>query len=479
MAVSSTLGVASGLDLSSIVTQLVSAQYDSKISANKSSQDDVQVKLSAVSKLSSALKTFSDSLDTLADASKMAAKNPTITNTDDIEAFTADTTNSASVGSYDIEVLQLAKGSTATTADGTFSSSSSVVSSTAGTLTFSAGSNTFSINVKAGMTVDQLRTAVNNATDNFGITANIVNTGDSSVGSQLVFSSSITGDTSNNLVITNNNSSLDSVSTVATGSGTTMSVTDAQKSHITIDGTDVYGDSNELEGVISNVTLNLLAKTKTDSPSTLKIGTDEEDVQGYIEDFVKNYNTMMDVLDELGKSGTYTSSGTQLTDGGDLSGDSLIRGLKSQLSKIVAGAVSGANTNLNTLYSVGISMDSDGNLEITDSNTYGGSSGEDRLDSALSDQFDNIASLFSGDNGIAGQMQALLKQYTQSGNGLLAERTTSYNDQLDQLIDQSNTIAEKQTSYEEMLTKKYTALDTALAQMQQSSSYITTLLSSL
>ena len=51
------------------------------------------------------------------------------------------------------------------------------------------------------MTLTQLREAINNADDNFGVTANIIDTG-TAAGPRLVFSSSETGD-GNDLVITN------------------------------------------------------------------------------------------------------------------------------------------------------------------------------------------------------------------------------------------------------------------------------------
>ncbi|MFP8965830.1 flagellar filament capping protein FliD [Pokkaliibacter sp. CJK22405] len=479
MSTVTSLGVGSGLDLESLVTQLVSASYDSKFQTISDKQDAITVQLSAVSQVKSALETFQDSLAKLKSADSLSERQTTVTNPDDIEAFTAEATSSASVGNYKIEVLGLAKGSVATTQDGTFSSSSDVVSTTDGVMTFSAGDETFDVNVTAGMTVSQLRDAINKSASNFGVNANIINTGDSTVGTKLVFTSSVTGDPlTNNLTITNNNSELDKVSTVASGGGSTMSLKDSQQAHITIDGVDAYSDSNTMENVIANVTLELNDVTDTDSPSTLKVGTDSDDIEQYIRDFVDSYNSMMSTLKDQTSSGTFSSSGTALTDGGALQGDATLRGFMNQMASLVSNVVQGASPQLNTLYALGISMNSDGELEIETSNSYGGESGEDRLSSALEDNFDDIAALFSGDNGIATQMDSLLEQYTQRG-GLLDQKTDTYNDQLDDLNKQETDLSDRQTSYESTLRSRYTALDTALAEMNSSSSYVLNLLASL
>ena len=60
---------------------------------------------------------------------------------------------------------------------GCFSSSSdTLLSSGTGSLTFSVGSDSFSIDVDATTTLTDLRELINNSEDNFGVTANIIET---------------------------------------------------------------------------------------------------------------------------------------------------------------------------------------------------------------------------------------------------------------------------------------------------------------
>jgi len=93
-----------------------------------------------------------------------------------------------------------------------------VVTASGGTLTLTAGAKTFDITLAANATLEDLRTAINDATDNFGLSANIINTGGATPLSKLVITSSETG-AGNDLVITNNTAELDKVSTQANGGG--------------------------------------------------------------------------------------------------------------------------------------------------------------------------------------------------------------------------------------------------------------------
>merc|ERR1711907_250665 len=61
--------------------------------------------------------------------------------------------------------------------------------------------DSFAVTVKQGMTLAQLREAINNNADNFGVNANIIDTGTAS-GAKLVISSSVTG-LNNDLMIVN------------------------------------------------------------------------------------------------------------------------------------------------------------------------------------------------------------------------------------------------------------------------------------
>lgn len=186
------LGVGSGLALDDLVQQLLEAERAPKDARLNEKEERIEAEISGLGQIKSKLSAFEDSVDELRSDADINGREPTISNpSEDDDVLSAEASNSALRGSYEITVEQLASGSRITTDDGAFTSSTDAVLSTgAGSLTFDVGgSDSFTIDVTAGMTLTQLREAINNADDNFGVTANIIDTG-TSAGPRLVYSSS-------------------------------------------------------------------------------------------------------------------------------------------------------------------------------------------------------------------------------------------------------------------------------------------------
>ncbi|WP_289028051.1 flagellar filament capping protein FliD [uncultured Paraglaciecola sp.] len=473
------LGVGSGLDLEGLVTQLLQAESEPKTAALDAREESVEAEISAIGQLKSKLEDFQDSLDDLRSETNLKGREPTINNpSSDIEPFTAEASNSALEGDYQITVTQLASGSrieTADAADGGFSSTSdSVLSTGTGSLTFKidATSDAFTIDLSAGDSLEDLRNAINNSDDNFGVTASIITTGTADGGSKLVFTSDVTGD-GNDLVIVNDNdiAELDRVST--TNSLETIDylspVSSAQNSKATIDGIDVESESDEFENVIENVSFTvselseLAADGVTYQASKLSIGFDTEQVKENIQAFVDNYNALKSEIDILTNYGE-----SDLEEDGALAGDSLVRGIQTGLANILFSSVD--SSDLGTIYQIGIEYTDDGELEISSTDNIGLGSGEDRLTDALDDNFDEIAALFTDEeNGIAVRLYDFVEEYT-NYSGLLKTREDTAKDQREQIYDDRETLELRLASTEQILRDKYLNLDQTVASLNSTSS---------
>jgi flagellar hook-associated protein 2 len=487
------LGVGSGLDLESLVGQLIDAERKPKQARLDAKDESFDAEISSLGKLKSKMKDFLDSVDELRTDTALKGREPTITNpSDNVEPFTAEAANSAVEGSYKISVSQLASGSrieTAKAADGGFAStSSSVLSAGSGSLTFKipSTSDSFSINVTAGMTLQQMSTAINSSANNFGVTSSIIDTGTASGGAKLVFSSTTTG-SGNDLVISNDNDlpELNRVSTVnSSGTNTVTTLGDpaflspvvsAQNAKANIDGIDVESSTNEFENTIENVSFEVSEVSElegdavTRKKSTLKIGFDTEGIDKKIRDFVDNFNSLNKEMTNLTKYGL-----SDLEDDGALAGDFMIRGIQQGLSTIVGSAVS--NSGLGTIFQLGIEFNEDGDLEIGSNDKYGFGSGEDRLKAALKDNFDEIAKLFTDENqGIGQRLYDYVEQYT-SYSGLLTNRERSVKDQKDLLADEREQFELRMSGYEQILRDKYLGLDQTVAKLNQTGSALIAML---
>ena len=465
------LGVGSGLALDDLVQQLLEAERAPKDARLNEKEERIEAEISGLGQIKSKLSAFEDSVDELRSDADINGREPTISNpSEDDDVLSAEASNSALRGSYEITVEQLASGSRITTDDGAFTSSTDAVLSTgAGSLTFDVGgSDSFTIDVTAGMTLTQLREAINNADDNFGVTANIIDTG-TSAGPRLVYSSSETGE-GNDLVITNDTGAaeLDRLSTTGgTGNISAANIQSAQNAIAYIDGIEVQSESNEFENTIQNVSFEVNEVSPKDAngdlqATTLDIGYDKEGLEKKIRDFVENYNSLIDEINTLTRYGE-----SELEEDGALAGDSLLRGIQTTMANIVGGNVSASS--LGGLFQVGIEFNDDGKLEIGTTD-FGLGTGEDRLEDALEDNFDEIAKLFTDENeGIATRLYEFADEYTSYG-GLISLREQTAKDNREELYDERETLELRMQSYEDTLRGKYLNLDQTVAQLNQTSS---------
>jgi flagellar hook-associated protein 2 len=468
----SSLGVGSGLDLESLVGQLLEAERKPKTDALDSREQNVDAEISGIGKLKSKLEDFQDTLNNLRSDANLKGREPSIDNpSEGVEPFTAEASNSALEGDYNIAVSQLASGSRIETADasngGFEKSTDTVLSAGTANLTFKIGtSDSFSIKLIAGDSLEDLRNAINASNDNFGVTASIIDTGTVAGGAKLVFTSDTTG-AGNDLVIVNddNNDDLKRVSTTnPAGDAYLAPVTSAQNAKANIDGIDVESKTNTFENVIENVSFKaselseLNADGTTFKTSKLSIGFDKESVEETIREFVKNFNALQAEVKLLTKYGE-----SDLEDDGSLAGDSLVRGVQTGINNILFSSVD--SSSLGGLFQLGIEYNDNNELEISSNDRIGLGSGDDRLKEALDENFDEIASLFTDENqGIAVRLYDYVEEYT-SASGLLKSREDNAKDQREQIFDERLNLELRLAKTEEILRAKYLNLDQTVSRL--------------
>lgn len=466
----SSLGVGSGLALDDLVRQLISAERQPKENRLDAREKAVDAEISALGKIKSKISDFQNVVDELRSGSNLNSREPSITNpSEDDDVLSADASKSALRGSYDIVVKQLASGSRITTDTAAFSSSSdTLLSSGTGSLTFSVGSDSFTINVDATTTLTDLRELINNSEDNFGVTANIIETGTGD-GPRLVMLSDKEG-AGNDLVINNDtgNAELDRLSTTGgAGSISAANIQAARNAIAEVDGIEVQSASNEFENTIQNVsfTVNELSPTNSSGvqeATNLTIGFNKKGVEEDINNFIDNYNALIDEIEKLTRYGA-----TDEDKDGALAGDSLLRGLRLSMATIVGEEVAGSEVS--SLFELGIELNKDGRLEIG-TNDFGLGSGKTRLNDALEDNFDDISTLFNDEtSGIAVRLDDLVEQYS-SSSGLISLRERSARDEKDSVETAREALELRMTSFEQTVRAKYVNLDKTIAQLSQTGS---------
>ncbi len=395
----SSAGIGSGLDVTSIVSQLMAAAQ-APMTTLTSKQASNKAQMSAYGTLSSGLANFQTTLKTLANASNLQA----VTTTPDDSALLSATGGAGAIpGSYAIEVSQLAQAQKLV-APGQ-SSTQTVVGN--GVLTFDFGTTTTTGNSSSfsnsgqpskSVTIDAsnntlsgIRDAINAA--NIGITASIVNDG-SATPYRLSISNQQTG-ASNSMRISvadgaggTSSSALSSLLSHDPASGQVLTQTMAAlNATLTVDGIAVSKPSNTLTDVVPGVTV-MLKKTNVGQPTNLTVARDTATVKASVQAFVDGYNKLTASLKSLS---SYDQAAKK---GAVLNGDSVVRSLKSQMSNIVTGAVSSNTSGYTRLSQIGVELQKDGTLLLNPT----------KLQTAIDTRFDQLPALFAA-KGISSDLQ--------------------------------------------------------------------------
>ena len=181
----------------------------------------------------------------------------------------------------------------------------------------------------------------------------------------------------------------------------------------TLDGLQLYRDSNTVADALSGVTLSLSAVTA--APQTLTIGADVEGMRGEVEAFVKAYNGLHSFLTT--KSSVDAGSGTR----GVFAGDAAVTGLRAGLRADLARRVGGLD-----LSSLGLAVERNGTLKVEDPKA---------LDAALAATPEAVGALFSGPGGLAERLSARIDGLA-GATGTIAQRKKSADARIQRLGDQ-------------------------------------------
>lgn len=385
-------GIGSGLDVNSIVSQLMAAERQPLAALTKQEAVYTQ-KLSAFGQLRGALASFQSALQDLGSGSKFQALSAT---SSDTKVFTASASGKAIPASYQIEVQQLAQQHKL--ASSGYVTTDEVIGS--GTLTiqfgsYDSGSNTFTANADkatksisidpANNTLAGIRDAINAA--NAGVTATIVNDG-TAAGNRLVLTSTDSGaanslkisvaDDDGNGIDTGGLSALAYDPTAVSGSGKNLGQKAAAlDALLEIDGIAVKQSTNTVKDAIEGVTLNL-AQTNVGEKLTLNVSRDTKAITDAVQAFVTAYNDASGTLKNLT---AFKGPGAQ---NGVLLGDGTARTIQVQMRGMLNAAVDSGGT-LTTLSQIGVSFGSDGTLALDAA----------KLNTAIDTDFDGIAALFA------------------------------------------------------------------------------------
>lgn len=362
----SSLGIGSGLDISGLVSGLVSAEGASKTARLDRREIDYQARLSLIGSIKSALTDFQDTYSSL----KLSSTFKSYTaSSSDSAAFTATAKNGAEETSYSLTVTQIAKANKFKTIE--FADKSTSIGT--GTLTFTQNTvpptNT-TVTIADG-SLEGIRDAINDA--DFGVEASIIFNGTGYV-------LSMATDTGTESAISDVVVSTTSGDLSDFAKANLIDIQTAQDAKFSLNGVDITSQTNTISNIIDNVTLELKAGDGGIATETLTIGRDTSSVEEAVQSFVDGYNSLITGIN----SATYYDSESE--ESGVLIGDPTVRGIVTQLRNMLNTTVGDSTVEFNSFASIGILTARDGTLEFDSS----------KLSSALQSKPDEIQALFAG-----------------------------------------------------------------------------------
>lgn len=449
MATISSLGVGSGLDVNSIITQLMAIEKQ-PLTNLQTAGSKIQSQISEVGKIKSALSTFRDVATKLASADFWK----TTTGSSSSSAVSITTSSSASAAQYSVDVTSLAAAQTIAAP----AAASSTATLGSGTLTIqraASGATPVEVTIEATDTLAGIRDKINAA--GAGVTASILNDG---TGARLVMRANDTG-TDNAFSTTVSGTGLDGLAFDAgTGTGGATLSQAAANAAATINNLPVTSQSNTLADVLDGVTLTLNAVTGG-VPANVAVTADTETLKKKLNEFATAYSSLAALI----KTDTKYDASTKKA--GVLQGDSSIVGIQNQLRAMLT-STSGASSAYARLSDAGFEIQQDGSLSVNSS----------KLDKALAN-LPELSKLFSNSSLTDATQDGFGKRFRVLAGGMLGidgvmtSRSEALSAKLDRNADAQERMQTRLDQTQARLEKQYSALDTQMAKLNSLNTYVT------
>ncbi|MBI5559000.1 MAG: flagellar filament capping protein FliD [Deltaproteobacteria bacterium] len=329
--------------------------------------------------------------------------------------------------------------------------------------------NTFTVELNSATTLSGLSSAINDATDNLGVTATVIDDGSLTGSFYLSLVADGVGE-ENRLIFPAGQSYLDLLPMVEKqGNNTSLNA------KFLLDGINFQRQGNTFSDVLTGVSLTLEGEGK----STITVGSNNDQIKEMIKSMVTAYN---EAVQEVKSNSSYDPD----TEEFGILADTSLRSLSTVLRSLMTTTIKGSNdyisydydpvakeliktdTNIYTLFGLGMEFERDGTISLN----------EETLDAVMSERAEEVEAFFLGDpdggiTGFADVVNDMMRTMTGSEGQLVGEEN-SVQDRIDALelkIEAENARLDKKY---ELLAKQFIELDRYMNQMTNLSSYLST-----
>ncbi len=477
----SSAGIGSGLNVTSIVSQLVALEKAPlTLLGTQATAETAQI--SSFGQIQSQISALTDAATAMSNPTAWTASKASSSNTN---AASVTATNLAQPASFSLDVDALA--TQQSVSSGPLTAGAPVG---AGTLSFQLGTwsgTTFkpvlaaavppatvglpapvTVSISSTDTVATLAAKINAA--NTGVVATAFNDGTSD---RLLLSSKSTGAAAGFQVTGTNGAPAallfdPSTATTGTMADPANPTIYGQDAKARINGIAVTSATNTLASNIPGVTINLLATTTTGytgpgtgvlSSATLNISTDVTPGVGFVQNFVTAYNTLNTTLSSM----TKYDSATQTA--GLFQGDSAVVGIQNVMRRMLGSTSLGATSQY--LSDVGVELQVDGSLTLNTTKLSTAANNGTTLQQLFTNNHNDPAT-----NGFALKFKDFGTAALGIG-GMVTNEASALAAVLADNTKQQTAVNDRATALQAQLQAQYSALDAQMASLNALNAYVT------
>lgn len=227
-------------------------------------------------------------------------------------------------------------------------------------------------------------------------------------------------------------------------------------------GATIIRPKNDIDDIVSGIKLELIKPTKEDSPVTISVTSDTENIVEQVKELVEKYNELMPKVTETTKYDPDSQTA------GIFNGVSYIRQIRSSINQIFS-ITSGSGTQTQSLLKYGISLDDNSKMTLDES----------KLQSALSTDPDSVRDFFVGvekqvygrDTRVGGVFKTLtekLEELTKGSNSTLKLYEQSLTKDDKRLKEDRRKTMERLNSRYDTMAQRFAAYDSQIAKTNNS-----------
>jgi flagellar hook-associated protein 2 len=443
------LGVGSNLDLQGTLDKLRQAD-NAAVTALQNKETAAKAQLTAFDSVNAKFVTVNTHALSLSLASNYLTKTVSGMNASVASGTVALGISNAT---HDLDVTRLASKSSFQSAGLATADSTVTTSDTTFAYKLGPSGQTINVEVDANTTLTQLADLINNASDNPGVTASVVNSGTGATPFSLVLTANKTGE-DNRLSIVTPLADL-SMTELQGAAGSSLNAS------FKVDGISYERQSNAgITDVLPGVTLNL----KGTGTTSFEITSDTSAIKDSVKNLVK---TLQEALQDVN---TKTAYDQQTRTSGPLGSSSTLRNLPGELKGLLSTQINTGGT-ITSMFDLGLAFNEDGSISLN----------EDTLTKALDEHLDDVQTLFTGQDGGSGLATLLtnkLSDLTQSASGTIATEKLATQEQINRLGANITASKARLDQRYDILARQFAALDQYAAKMQQQGSYLGNIITS-